>query len=99
MLIYQDNNDFATSVIAKSLETSITICLCARKTLHLKERRENIIKELLNINVNFKNFDYKTLFYYILPLNDDSLFNVTLKFIRDIMESFFIQNLKEIYYV
>ena len=70
--------------------------LFACKECSLKERRENFIKELLNINVNFKNFDYKILFHYILSLNDDSIFNVTVMFIGDIMESFFIQTLKEI---
>ena len=32
MLIYQQNNDFATSAITKSLETSTVIYLCAGKT-------------------------------------------------------------------
>ena len=45
--------------------------LCRENTL--KERRENFIKELLNINVNFRNFDYKTLFYYFILLDDDSI--------------------------
>ena len=60
------------------------------------EGRENFIKELLNINVNFRNFDIKLYFIIIiLSLNDDnSIFNVTLK-LGYIMESFFIQNLKK----
>ena len=71
--------------------------MCNEKTL--KERRENFIKELFNINVNFRNFNYKTLFYYILTLKDESIFYVTVKFITDIMESFFIENLKVIVYI
>ena len=50
-------------------------CLFVCKENTLKESRENFIyNELLNINVNFRNCDYKTLFCYILSLNDDSHF-------------------------
>ena len=74
--------------------------LCARKTL-LKNAEKMFIKpanELLNIKVNFRNLIIKLYFIiYILSLNDDSIFNVTVNFIADIMESFFIHNLKEIY--
>ena len=62
---------------------------CVRKENTLKERRENFIKELLNINVNFKNFDYKTLFYYILSLNNvTSLMWLISSLETCIMESF-----------
>ena len=80
MLIYQENNDFATSAIAKSLGTSTTIYLCAGQT-----------QIILNVNMNFRNFDCKTLFYYIFFINDYSIFNLTNKFIgathnQDLME-------------
>ena len=59
MLIY---HDFATSAIAKSLEASTTTYLCAGKT-PLKKLREIFVQKILNGNMNFRNFDFKTLFY------------------------------------
>ena len=88
MLICQENNDFAISATAKSLGTSATIYLCVGKVT-LEQHREKFVKEILNVNMNFKfrSFDYKSLFHYILSLNDHSIFNLTVKFIGDIMES------------
>ena len=60
--------------------------MCRESTF--KQHREKFIKEILNVNMNFRSFDYKSLFYYILSLNDHSIFNLTVKFIGDIMESF-----------
>ena len=60
--------------------------MCRESTF--KQHREKFIKEILNVNTNFRSFDYKSLFFYILSLNDDSIFNLTVKFIGDIMESF-----------
>ena len=61
MSIYKENNDFATS------EEYHYFFVCKENTLI--ERRD-FKKKILNIDVNFRNFDYKTLFYYVLSLHD-----------------------------
>ena len=63
--------------------------MCRENTL--KILREHFIKEILNVNVNFRNSDFKTLFYYILMMNYYTIFNLTVKFIRDITEQFLFQ--------
>ena len=42
----------------------------------------------LKVNTHFIKFDKKNLFDYILSLNDWSIFDLTVLFIKDIMENY-----------
>ena len=51
--------------------------------------RDAFLNDIQNINTNFTNFDKKSLFYYIMSLNDSSIFSASVKFIYGIMETYY----------
>ena len=54
----------------------------------LTQRRQAFINDVLKVNTHFIKFDKKNLFEYILSLNDCSIFDLTVLFIKDIMENY-----------
>ena len=56
--------------------------------LSLTQRRQTFINDILKVNTHFIKFDKKNLFYYILSLNDCSIFDLTVLFIKDVMENY-----------
>ena len=57
--------------------------------LSLTQRRQTFINDILKVNTHFIKLDKKTdLFYYILSLNDCSIFDLTVLFIKDVMENY-----------
>ena len=54
----------------------------------LTQRRQTFINDILKVNTHFIKFDKKNLFDYILSLNDCSIFDLTVLFIKDIMENY-----------
>ena len=59
-----------------------------RHELSRRQRRQIFINDILKVNANFNIFDKKSIFNYILSLNDCSIFDLTVLFIKDIMESY-----------
>ena len=59
-----------------------------RHELSLRQRRQIFINDILKVNANFNIFDKKSIFNYILSSNDCSIFDLTVLFIKDIMESY-----------
>ena len=53
----------------------------------LRQRRQTFINDILKVNTHFIKFD-KNLFDHILSLNDCSIFDLTVLFIKDIMENY-----------
>ena len=52
----------------------------------LRQRRQTFINDILKVNTNFSNFikfNKKNLFNYTLSLNDSSIFDLTVLFIKD----------------
>ena len=54
----------------------------------LTQRRQTFINAIVKVNTHFIKFDKKNLFDYILSLNDYSIFDLTVLFIKDIMENY-----------
>ena len=54
----------------------------------LTQRKQTFINEILKVNTHFIKFDKKNLFDFILSLNDCSIFDLTVLFIKDIMENY-----------
>ena len=54
----------------------------------LTQRRQTFINDRLKVNTHFIKFDKTNLFDYILSLNDCSIFDLTVLFIKDIMENY-----------
>ena len=50
--------------------------------------RQTFINDIIKVNTHFIKFDKKNLFDYILSLNDCSIFDLTVLFIKDIMENY-----------
>ena len=55
----------------------------------LTQRRQTFINDILKVNTHFIKFDKENLFDYILSLNDCSIFDFTVLFIKHIMENYF----------
>ena len=56
--------------------------------ISLTQRRQTFKNDILKVNTYFIKFDTKNLFDYILSLNDCSIFDLTVLFIKDIMENY-----------
>ena len=54
----------------------------------LTQPRQTFINDILKLNTHFIKFDKKNLFDYILSLNDCSTVDLTVLFIKDIMENY-----------
>ena len=54
----------------------------------LRQRRQTFINDILKVNTNFIKFGKKNLSNYILSLVDCSIFDLTVLFIKDIMENY-----------
>ena len=63
-------------------------CLFVCHEFSLRQRRQIFINNILKVNANFKKFDKKNLFNYMHSLNDCSIFDLTVLFIKLIMESY-----------
>ena len=82
--MYPESNEYATYVVTMLLEMNfITYLYAMNSLLHNADR---LINDILKVNTHFIKFD-KNLFDYILSLCDCSIFDLTVLFIKDIMEN------------